>query len=186
MKHILGAHSQASNWAVESETNKNLVISHIVRRMIGFYHHLRKSESPIIINSLKLSMELNAKTSWFTSIKKIAETPSTPIDLLVNFKLLLNKRLNESIEQSWHFKKTLYKQGKLQLYTSLKERPGFENYLNLPNQKLRQAITKLRISAHKFPTETRHFEYKKQTERLCPLCCDGTGDEIYYLGQCQN
>ena len=105
MKHILGAHSQASNWAVESETNKNSVISHIVRRMIGFYHHLRKSESPIIINSLKLSMELNAKTSWFTSIKKIAETPSTPIDLLVNFKLLLNKRLNESIEQSWHFKK---------------------------------------------------------------------------------
>ena len=66
-------------------------------------------------------------------------------------------------------KKTLYKQGKPQPYTSLKERPGFENYLNLPNQKLRQAITKLRISAHKFPTETRHLEYKKQTERLCPL-----------------
>ena len=33
----------------------------------------------------------------------------------------------------------------------LKECPGFENYLNLPNRKLRQAITKLRIIAHKFP-----------------------------------
>ena len=33
----------------------------------------------------------------------------------------------------------------------LKECPGFENYLNLPNKKLRQAITKLRIIAHKFP-----------------------------------
>ena len=84
-------------------------------------------------------MELNAKTSWFTSVKKVAETPSTPIDLLVIFKLLLNKRLNESMEQPWHFKKTLYRQGKPQLYTSLKERPGFENYLNLPNQKLRQS-----------------------------------------------
>ena len=37
------------------------------------------------------------------------------------------------------------KQGKLQLCTSLKEHPRFENYLNLCNEKLRQAITKLRI-----------------------------------------
>ena len=41
--------------------------------------------------------------------------------------------------------------GTLKLYTNLKECPGFENYLNLPNKKLRQAITKLRIIAHKFP-----------------------------------
>ena len=75
---------------------------HIVIRMIGFYDHLRNPESPIIISSLKLSMELNeeGKTSWFTSIKKIGETLSTPIDLLVNSEVLLNRRLNESIEQS--------------------------------------------------------------------------------------
>ena len=133
-------------------------------------------------------MELNEEgtTSWFTSIKKIGEALSTPTDLLTNSKLLLNKRLNESIEQSWQFKNTFYKQGKLQLYTSLKERPGFENYLNLPNQKLHQAITKLRTSAHKFPIETGRFEFRKQTERLCPLCCDGIRDEIQYLTQCQN
>ena len=83
-------------------------------------------------------------------------------------------------------KKTLYKQGKLQFYTSLKECPGFENYLNLSNQKLHQPITKLRISAHKFPIEPGCFEYRKQTERLCLLCCDGIGDEIHYLTQCQN
>ena len=71
--------------------------------MIGFYNHLRNSESPIIIDSLKLSMDLNeeGKTSRFTSVTKIGEALSTLIDLLV----LPNKRLNESIEQSWHFKK---------------------------------------------------------------------------------
>ena len=68
----------------------------------------------------------------------------------------------------------------------LKECPGFENYLNLPNKKLRQAITKLRISAHKFPIETGRFDYRKGTERICPLCCDGIGDEMHYLTQCQN
>ena len=101
------------------------------------------------------------KTSWFTSVKKIGEALSTPTDLLVNSKVLLKKRLNESIEQSWHFKKNFCKQGKIQLYTSLKECPGFENYLNLLNKKLRQAITKLRISAHKFPIETGRFDYRK-------------------------
>ena len=133
-------------------------------------------------------MELNEedKTSWFTSVKKIGEALSSPNDILVNSKLLLNNRLNESIAQSWHFKKTLYKPGKLQIYTSLKERPGFENYLNLPNKKLCQAITKLRISAHKFPIETGRFDYRMRTERICPLCCDGIGDEMHYLTQCQN
>ena len=57
--------------------------------MIGFYNHLRNSEISVIIDSLKLSMKLNeeGKTSWFTSIKKIGETLSTPTDLLVNSKV---------------------------------------------------------------------------------------------------
>ena len=93
LKHILGVHSRASNWAVESETNRNSVIPHIVRRMIGFYNHLRNSESPIIIDSLKLYVELNEEG---TSVKKIGETLSTPNYLLVNSKVLLNKRLNKS------------------------------------------------------------------------------------------
>ena len=45
------------------------------------------------------------KTSCFISVNKIGEVLSTTIDLLVNTKGLPNKRLNESIEQSWHFKK---------------------------------------------------------------------------------
>ena len=61
--------------------------------MIGFYNHLRNSESPIIIDSLKLYVELNEEG---TSVKKIGETQSTPNYLLVNSKVLLNKRLNKS------------------------------------------------------------------------------------------
>ena len=123
--HILGVHSRAYNRAVESKINRNSLITHIVGRMIGFYNHLSNSESPIIIDSLKLSMELNEedKTSWFTSIKKIGEALNTPIDLLVNSKVLLNKRPNEWNEKPWLFKKNLYKQGKLQCYTSLNEHP---------------------------------------------------------------
>ena len=49
---------------------------------------------------------------------------------------------------------------------------------------LGQSITKIRISAHKFPTEIRRFEKKAPTERICPLCCEGIGDVCHYLTQC--
>ena len=64
----------------------------------------------------------------------------------------------------WYNNKENYSQGKLKLYTSFKERPGFENYLN--ESKLRQAITKIRISAHKFPIQSGRFENKNQTDRI--------------------
>ena len=82
--------------------------------------------------------------------------------------------------------KEKYRQGKLKLYTSFKEHLGFENYLNESNPKLHQAITKIRISAHKFPIETGRFENKNQTDRICPLYCDGIGNEIHYLIECKN
>ena len=45
---------------------------------------------------------------------------------------------------------------------------------------------RIRISAHKFPIETGRFENKNQTDRICRLCCDGIGNELYYLTECKN
>ena len=101
----------ADNLVVLSETSSSL--QNCLDRLQEYYDkcrltvNIKKSktmavESPIIINSLKLSAELNeeCKTSWFTIVKKTGEALSTPNDLSVNSKVLLNKRLNESIEQS--------------------------------------------------------------------------------------
>ena len=90
------------------------------------------------------------------------------------------------LENHWYFSRVKYKQGKLRLYTTLKERPGFETYLTLNNPKLRQAITKLRISAHKLPIETGRYDQKTQTERICPLCCEGIGNVTHYIFECKN
>ena len=87
---------------------------------------------------------------------------------------------------TWYTKRNLNSQGKLKLYTSLKEQPSFEQYLNLSNPKLRQVITKIRISAHKFPTETERYENKNPTERLCLLCCEDSGYGCYYLITCKS
>ena len=89
----------------------------------------------------------------------------------------IDQALMKHIEKMGCSNKEKYSQGKLKLYSSFKERSGFENYLNESNPKLRQVITKIRINAHKFPTETGRFENKNQTDRICPLCCEGIGNE---------
>ena len=85
------------------------------------------------------------------------------------------------IEKMWYSNKEKHSQGKLKLYPSFRERSGFENYLNESKTKLRQVITKIRINAHKFPIETGYFEKKNQTDRICPLCCEGIGNELITL-----
>ena len=64
-------------------------------------------------------------------------------------------------------------------YTTLKERPGFDSYLYIDNFKLCHAINKLRISAHKFPTETGRYDRKNKLERICSLSCEDIGDGIH-------
>ena len=44
--------------------------------------------------------------------------------------------LRRILENQWYSSKIKYSQGKLRLYTSLKERPGIETYLILNNPKL--------------------------------------------------
>ena len=76
-------------------------------------------------------------------------------------------------------------QSKLKFHGSLQECPDFEQYLKLSNPKFRQRITKIRISAHKFPIETEWYENKNPSKRLCPLCCEKTDDECHYLITCK-
>ena len=96
---------------------------------------------------------------------KIAEIVGINQDILGESKKRIDQALKKQLEKMWYSNKEKYSQGKLKLYISFKEHPGFENYLNESNPKLRQAITKIRISAHKFPIEAGRFENKnKPTE----------------------
>ena len=140
---------------------------------------MRESLSPIIRDTLELSKQLyeESKTSWFISIVKISEIIHNTKEPCFDSQLELKRRLSKIVINVWYTKRNHYRQAKLKLYAGLKEYPGFEQYLNLSDTKLRQAITKIRISVHKFPIETRRYENKNPTERLCPLCCEDIGDE---------
>lgn len=76
----------------------------MIRRMIGFYNHLRNSEITILLNGLQLSIQLNkdGESSWVNCLLKIDETLGTPIDHLTDTEVLLSKKLNECLEQLLH------------------------------------------------------------------------------------
>ena len=156
--------------------------------MIGFWSHIKESESPVTQDTLKLTNKIHneGNASWFTSIVKIAGIVGINQDILRESKNHIDQALKKQLEKKSHNNKEKYSQGRLKLYTIFKEHPGFENYLNESSSKLRQAITKIRISVHKFPTETGCFEKKNQTDRTCSLCCDGIGNELHYFIECKN
>ena len=105
---------------------------------------------------------------------------------LTNLGNLTSTSLKKLLDEEWHLNHKKYSERKLKFFTSIKERPGFENYLNMENPKFWQAITKFQISAHKFPIETGRYEHKVQCDRICLLCCEGIGNEIHYLTECND
>ena len=134
----------------------------IMTRMISFWKHLQDSPNPIVEERVKLSKTFHEENhySWFTGLWKVAKVLGETTDFLastVQRTLALRRILENS---SW----VKYSQDKLRLYAALKERPGFETDLILNNPKLRQAITKLRISVPNYLLElavmTRNTNWK--------------------------
>ena len=139
----------------------------------------------MLITNKQLQKE--GKPSWLTGIGIMTEIfRANDLSPLTNLGNLTRTTLEKLLGEEWHLNHEKYNEGKLKFYTSIKERPGFENYLNMENPKFRQAITKFRISAHKFPIETGQYENKAQCDRICPLCCEGIGNEIHYLNVCND
>ena len=65
-----------------------------------------------------------------TSIMKIAEIVGINQDILGESKNCIDQALKKQLEKMWYSNTEKYSQGKLKLYTSFKERLGFENYLS--------------------------------------------------------
>ena len=100
VKCILAVHTRTSNWAVKSETNRNSILIKIIKRMIGFWSHIKESESLITQDTLKLANKIHnvGHTSWFTSIVKIVEIVGIKQDILGGSKNVLIKLLRSNLK----------------------------------------------------------------------------------------
>jgi hypothetical protein len=93
--------------------------------------------------------------------------------------------LVEKFKFEWLAKKArLQVSGKLDLYASIKGNFEQESYLELKDFSSRNAISKMRISAHELPIETGRYSGIPRNERVCPLCNNGVDNELPYLLEC--
>ena len=99
LKYILGFLACTSNWAVKSETNRNSMLIKIIKRMIGFWSHIKEYESPITQDILKLAKKIHRKvnSSWFTSIVKMTEIVGINQDILGESKNCIDQPLKKQL-----------------------------------------------------------------------------------------
>ena len=77
--------------------------------------------------------------------------------------------------------------GKLRIFKKVKKRFEPEKYLfEITNFKHRQAVTKLRISAHKLTVETGRYNNTPYNDRLCRFCdLNEVGDAHHFFNVMQ-
>ena len=107
-----------------------------------------------------------------------------------NFCHYLKDILNDEFDRFWkeQVHQTTDDSGKLKIYKKIKVNMGIERYLfKIRNFKYRQAVTRLRISAHRLPVETGRYKKISFSDRKCKHCDQNeVGDERHYLMSCGN
>ena len=98
----------------------------------------------------------------------------------------IKERLQSIFIEKWKEDKLKFQnEGKIELLASLLRDFGQSGYLSkMVNPKHRIALTKMRISAHKFPIETGRYLHIPRGDRECPLGCGEVGDEYHFMIKC--
>lgn len=194
LKRIIGVHKNASNFAILSELGRFPLHFDIVKSMLNYWQRLENLEKfellqDAYIHSKKLFEE--KKPSWYGSIQTIiTQIPEITINLDKNkkinkikiFKILKNRYI-----KTWHLNHRENSEGKLRTYAKVKDKFGFENYINIINNfELRKNLCKFRISAHQLQIEKGRYQGLLLNHRICQNCSSGeVEDEIHFLFRCQ-
>ena len=196
-KRILGVHSKSTNLAIYGELGRVPLIVQISTLATKYWLRIK---TPSYINTLvgkaaRFNIRSNSQAITFINyILKVSDLRSLDhiyleLESLKNLGKYIKNRLVDYFTNYWkgQFQESR-SNGKLRTLVQVKNNFRFEEYLHvICNVKHRQAITKLRISAHKLPVESGRYNKTPYNERKCTLCqSDEIGDEFHYLMSCPN
>ena len=190
-KFVLGVNRKACNAGVRGELGLFPVYLDIIVRIVNFADRLRNStENSLLKAAYVCSIEYDRQgcKTWYTGFKKILN------DINMNENEAFNLSKSEILQKCKteyvkHWRNDITRaEAKLNLYSEFKQYICLENYLiDIKNFKYRQAITKLRISAHQLEVERgRYFRpIVPRDQRICKFCsCNVCDDEQHFLTQC--
>ena len=197
-KQLLGVRKQTNTTGVLLELGMIPITIHSIKASTKNWERICKQNCSKLLTAA-YSEAKSTNLPWIDSIKSIFNTNG----LLNTFISTTEQRDNKERPSSLvlfqrlcdQFHQTAFNNikdsSRLRFYSILKKDIGRENYLtDITNFKHRQALTKLRLSAHSLEIETGRHKNKnkkdktKREDRICPLCKVGIEDETHFLIKC--
>ena len=202
-KNILGVSKKTTNIAILAELGRYPLYIDIHKKMIKYFIRMKSLNPERLLYKAYMEQKNEQTinhTNWLTSIKYILDhtgfsfvfTNNALKNPIKTNKLTdeIQNRSKEIFEQQllYHIQEKGEKvEGKLVFYSKVKVKLKQELYLQLQNQKNRNAIRDLRISTHKLNIETGRYKGINRDERLCEQCELNTAEtEEHFLTECPN
>ena len=215
-KHILGVHRNTTNLAIQGELGTFPLLIDVKINMVSYYLYLRQLNNHLITDSLTENKKMHAQNSnrrsWISVVEQVINETSinitsyqyktkhigdsnTKLSNQDKLKALLKTKLQSKFKEIWSTKTT--EMSKLSFYRQHKINHKFEEYLTLlENRRYKNAITKLRCSAHRIKIEigrynrisnevTGKMESLPREKRSCDICKEKVEEEYHFLFECQ-
>ena len=165
LKYILGLNKHTSNLAILSETGRFPMYFSTILSVVKYLHCLETTSNTLLKETYSLSKEVHNRgiQTWYSSaiyILKLLNVNITSCRNLSENQLvcMIKKYLMKGFKSFWY--KEMEKKGadgKLDAYFSIKKDFKAESYLSLEQFHVRNAICKLRLSAHNHLIETGRY-----------------------------
>ena len=115
------------------------------------------------------------------SLEQYERTPNHVMNKTESLKI--KRKLHENYLE--FYKEKLASSEKLTFYKHIDRDYSLAPYLlNIKNHNFRQALTKLRISAHKLEIESGRYNKTQREKRICKVCSIAVEDELHFSTSC--
>ena len=195
-KRIFGVHSKSTNVAVYAELGRLPLIVPISVPIVKYLLNIMDLtfNETLVGEAAQVCMRMNFQPELYvnyvlkmciTNVDDLVTSATNPGNAPANFCHYLKELLHN--EFVTHFKNQIQQSKEnskfLRLFRKVRVNFNFEYYLSqVQNVKHRQAVTKLRISAHKLPVETGRCKNIPYDDRICKYCdLIEIGNEQHYL-----
>ena len=188
IKMLLGVPRRTSSWAAVTECGRYPLAIKAFKAMCRYFQHISNTTSPIIKAALDQSKALAGLgvNSWSKSMSRVFEFVGVnKANDSFNYEVELKKKY---VEKWIAERNECKKEGKLNILANCKTDLSISYYLlsSHLNKGYQRAITRFRLSAHKFPIEVERYNKTIREERICPFGCGVLGDEAHFIFECEH
>ena len=171
---------------IYGETNEIPLSLKGFRLMVNYWYHLNGLPDYALAKKALLE-NITLRTNWIRTIEKVTNwyNLTNLIDNPVRFKNASLDNSRSKFINAWKNAVGNPDTPKVEFYKTIKKEFKLDKYLELPNFRDRQVITKFKCSDHQLEIERGRYTGTPRPERLCKLCTHNAVEtEEHFLMDC--